>query len=82
VAGSEKYAVLRTESLQRVLTKFLQVVNGELASYRSKLFVQQLRSTYKTLVTDLVAKLPQQSTLKSKGKGGLTAALLKKKEKQ
>jgi hypothetical protein len=33
------------------------VVNGELSAYKSKLFIQQLRSTYKTLLTDLTEQI-------------------------
>jgi hypothetical protein len=35
-----------------------KMINGELAAYHSKLFIQQFRTTWKTLVSDLVTKLP------------------------
>jgi hypothetical protein len=34
-----------------------KMVNGELSAYKSKLFIQQLRSTYKTLLTDLTEQI-------------------------
>lgn len=50
------------------LSKWLhaKMVSAELASYRSRLFVQQLRSTYKTLVGDLMSKLPQPKKRKNR----------------
>ena len=33
------------------------MVNGELSAYKSKLFIQQLRSTYKTLLTELTEQI-------------------------
>jgi hypothetical protein len=46
-----------------------KVINGELGAYRSKLFVQQFRTTFKTLVADLQAKLPQAALKVKKDKG-------------
>lgn len=43
-----------------------KMVSAELASYKSKLFIQQLRSTYKTLVGDLISKLPQTKKKKAR----------------
>ena len=42
-----------------------KMVNGELAAYRGKLFMQQFRTTWKTLVSELVTKLPQKKTSKA-----------------
>lgn len=43
-----------------------KMVNAELASYNSKLFIQQLRNTYKTLLLDLMEKMPNQKKKGSK----------------
>lgn len=43
-----------------------KMINAELASYKSKLFVQQLRSTYKTLLKDLMSNMPVPKKKKSK----------------
>lgn len=56
-----------------------KMINGELGAYRSKLFVQQFRSTFKTLVTELQAKLPQQTTFKSNKNKGFFSPFAKRK---
>lgn len=43
-----------------------KMINGELAAYRGKLFIQQFRTTWKTLVSDLVSKLPPSKRKGSK----------------
>jgi hypothetical protein len=53
----------RTELCQWLIHK---MVNGELAAYRGKLFVQQFRTTWKTLVADLVSKMPAKKKGSSK----------------
>jgi hypothetical protein len=55
-------------------------VNGELAAYKSKLFIQQLRTTYKTMLNEMVEKLgvskPEEQ--KKPKKGGLLPIFRKK----
>lgn len=59
---------------------FVVVVNGELAAYKSKLFIQQLRTTYKTMLNEMVEKLgvskPEEQ--KKPKKGGLLPIFRKK----
>lgn len=45
-----------------------KMINGELAAYRGKLFIQQFRTTWKTLVSDLISQLPQKSSGKKSSK--------------
>ena len=45
-----------------------KMINGELAAYRGKLFIQQFRTTWKTLVGDLISQLPQKSKDKKSSK--------------
>jgi hypothetical protein len=49
------------------------VVNGELAAYKSKLFIQQLRTTYKTMLNEMVEKLsvpkPEEQQKKREKRG-------------
>jgi len=43
-----------------------KLINSELASYRSKLFIQQLRSTYKTLLNEFIDKFPPNDSKRKK----------------
>lgn len=43
-----------------------KMISGELASYNSKLFIQQLRSTYKTLLSNLMEEMPNPKKKGSK----------------
>lgn len=45
-----------------------KMINGELAAYRGKLFIQQFRTTWKTLVGDLISQLPQKASGKKSSK--------------
>lgn len=45
-----------------------KMINGELAAYRGKLFIQQFRTTWKTLVGNLIQQLPQKSSSKKSSK--------------
>jgi hypothetical protein len=50
-----------------------KMVNGELAAYKSKLFIQQLRTTYKTMLNEMVEKLsvpkPEEQQKKREKRG-------------
>lgn len=47
-----------------------KMVNGELAAYRGKLFAAQFRNTWKTLVSDLVSKMPAKGKKSGKPSKG------------
>jgi hypothetical protein len=74
------FSFVKISELQKYSFSFVVVVNGELAAYKSKLFIQQLRTTYKTMLNEMVEKLgvskPEEQ--KKPKKGGLLPIFRKK----